>query len=198
MKVKSRWLKGISFLCACIVVFGMAACGKKDKPPFKTTLYKGELVSFEIPEDWEAIADPSGQGLLVFAPKEGRGDTGFNNVTVYTQPAEAKSIRPEDVKTAFSENFETQIKGKFADASGFAYADLEAGDYQVFTASYKCTLMGREIAQTLYIPIVGQIQVCFAACDGGVAEEGVPSASEVAQYMVKTMAPAGQEDAKKD
>lgn len=178
----------LSVFMVSALLFGLAACGK-DKPKFKTQAYTGEQASFEIPADWEQITSTDAQGgILVFAQSGERPATGFNNVSVQITPSDQKAPRLEDVETTFKENFEPRTKEKLPDAMNFAYNSYEAKNGTVFTASYQCAMMGKDMTITVYYPLLDSVSLYLTACKN--AEDKILP-DDVAKHVIDTFVLGG-------
>lgn len=180
---------------AVLMATAFPACKKKEKaftPSFAIKNYANEEVAFAIPDAWGEVADPSGSGVLVFAGKEAYEEGGFNNVSVCIYDTENPAPELKDVKAAFQEGFEAKVKEYYPDAADFAYDDFEAGEYTVFTAQYRATVLEKELTQKVFYPLVDNKQIYVAACDNG--GEGI-SAQEAAEEIVRTLRVGAGEEA---
>lgn len=198
--------KGFQRLACIFVAVAMAAalpaCKKKDKketyePSFPIKSYADADYNFSIPDEWGQLADPSGSGVLVFAGKEAYEEPGFNNVSVCIYDTDSKAPSMEDVEAAFQEGFEAKVKESHPEATDFAYGTFNASQYPVFTAEYRVSLMGKDLTQRIYYPLVDNKQIYVAACDTG--GEGI-SADEAAKEIVHSfyVTSAANEEASKE
>lgn len=164
-------------LLAALVLSALTACKKKEDKAFEPTFQLKDYstddpvpISFKIPNAWGQVADPSGAGMLVFAGREAYENGGFDNVSVCVYEMDSAAPAMEDVEAAFKSDFEAKVKENYAEAAGFTYGSFETSLRQVFTAEYKVPVLGRELTQKIYYPLVDNLQIYIAACDNGGGE----------------------------
>lgn len=187
--MKKSFQRVACILLAVAITAALPACKKKDKresytPPFPIQDYADADFAFSIPKEWGQIADPTGSGVLVFAGKEAYEEGGFNNVSVCVYDTDNNAPSIEEVEAAFKEGFEAKVKEQHPDAAEFAYGTFNASQYPVFTAEYRVSLLGKDLTQKIYYPLVDNKQIYVAACDTG--GEGI-SADEAAKEILHSL-----------
>lgn len=178
-------------LLAALSVTAFSACKKKDDKSFTPEFPVKDFevtdpvpVSFQIPNEWGQVADPSGAGILVFAGGEAFEGSGFSNVSVCIYEMDGPAPAMKDVEAAFKSDFEARVKSEYADAVNFVYDSYETSLHQVFTAEYQVPVMGKELTQKVHYPLVDNLQIYVASCDNG---GGKIPADEAAREIVQTL-----------
>lgn len=193
--MKRFFLKAATLGAVLLIVLMLPACKKSKVEAFEASFvsktFEGEGLIFSIPSEWGQVADPSGSGVWVFAGEDAYESTnGFNNVSVCVYDSGQPAPKLEDVKAAFEADFEAKIKETYPEATEFAYSSFETKNFTVFAAEYRCAVMGKELVQKVYYPLVDNKQIYVASCDVG---DGLINAGEAARNVIHTLSVEGQE-----
>ena len=174
-----------------LLVALLSGCSKTpvtvSAPEWETASGTASGFSYEVPADWTATEDVTGQGSVIYIPANADVSAGTSNVNILVQNVSGqKAASMKDMKAALESDLEDQlISNGFEKVENLNVEELEAPIGSVCVVSYDTYLSGMKFSQTQFYPLIDDYIVVITATNVG--EEVEPSVEEVAEYMALTL-----------
>ncbi|MDD3193353.1 MAG: hypothetical protein PHE47_05800 [Oscillospiraceae bacterium] len=178
-------------LASLLLTALLSGCGQSpvtvSAPEWETVSGTASVFSYEVPADWTTTEDVTGQGSVIYIPKNADVNTGTSNVNILVQDASGqKAANMKDMKAALESNLKEQlISNGFESVENLKVEELAAPIGDLCVVSYETYLSGMKFTQVQYYPLIDDYIVVITSTNIGDTVE--PSAEEVAEYLALTL-----------
>ena len=185
--------KAMASILSVMMIFLLASCAGQElpevtPPEWETQAVEEGALRFEIPADWNEVEDASGNGAIVYAPKDADLETGTSNVNIVIIQTNSKKASYDEMETVLKEQYVSQIEAAgivLATDPVFEKVVCKAGD--AIKVSYEVEQQGLEgkMTQMQFFPLVDDYSIVITSTN--ISDGAQPNPDEVARYMLDTL-----------